>query len=74
MENIRRSMMDTVDRIMTCEPDYLIMGMSSETFWDGLEGSQILQRRVEERSGVKVCMGSDASRQALKLYAPSGLA
>jgi maleate isomerase len=68
MENIRVSMMDTVDRVMTCEPDYLVMGMSSETFWDGLEGSQILQRRVEERSGVKVCMGSDASQQALKLY------
>jgi len=44
------------------------MGMSSETFWDGLEGSQKLQQRVEQRSGVKVCMGSDASQQALKLY------
>ena len=56
MENIRNSMMDTVDRVMTCEPDYLVMGMSSETFWDGLEGSQKLQQRVEQRSGVKVCM------------------
>jgi maleate isomerase len=44
------------------------MGMSSETFWDGLEGSQRLQERVEQRAGVKVCMGSDASQQALKLY------
>jgi maleate isomerase len=42
--------------------------MSSETFWDGLEGSKRLQERVEQRSGVKVCMGSDASQQALKLY------
>jgi maleate isomerase len=42
--------------------------MSSETFWDGLEGSQKLQQRVEQRSGVRVCMGSDASQQALKLY------
>ena len=60
--------METVDRVMTCEPDYLVMGMSSETFWDGLEGSKRLQERVEQRSGVKVCMGSDASQQALKLY------
>ncbi len=60
--------METVDRVMTCEPDYLVMGMSSETFWDGLEGSQRLQQRVEQRSGVKVCMRSDASQQALKLY------
>ena len=31
MDNIRRKM-NTVDQVMTCEPDYLIMGMSSETF------------------------------------------
>ena len=40
MDNIRKEMMNTVDQVMTCEPDYLIMGMSSETFWDGLEGSK----------------------------------
>jgi maleate isomerase len=68
MDNIRKKMMHTVDQVMTCEPDYLVMGMSSETFWDGLEGSQKLQRRVEERSGIKVCMGSDASQEALKRY------
>src|SRR3569833_1768473 len=66
--NIRSEMMNTIDQVMTCEPDYLVMGMSSETFWDGLEGSQKLQRRVEESSGIKVCMGSDASQEALKRY------
>ena len=50
---------------MTCEPDYLIMGMSSETFWDGLEGSLRLRERVEARAGVKVAMGSDAAQAAL---------
>jgi maleate isomerase len=68
MENIRKEMMQAVDRVMTCEPDYLIMGMSSETFWDGLEGSKRLQARVEERAGVKVAMGSDASQAALRRY------
>src|SRR5581483_8576298 len=68
MDNIRRTMMETVDQVMTSEPDYLVMGMSSETFWDGLEGSKKLQDRVEQRSGVKVCMGSDASQEALKRY------
>jgi maleate isomerase len=68
MDNIRREMMNTVDQVMTCEPDYLIMGMSSETFWDGLEGSKRLHERVEQRAGVKVCMGSDASQEALKRY------
>jgi maleate isomerase len=50
---------------MTCEPDHLVMGMSSETFWDGLDGSEALRERVEARAGVKVTMGSDAARQAL---------
>ena len=54
MDNIRRSMMQAVDDVMTCEPDYLIMGMSSETFWDGLEGSKRLHQRVEARAGVRV--------------------
>ena len=66
--NIRSSMMETIDQVMTCEPDYLIMGMSSETFWDGLEGSKRLAERVETRAGVKVAMGSDAAQQALKRY------
>jgi maleate isomerase len=68
MDNIRGEMMNTVDEVMTCEPDYLIMGMSSETFWDGLEGSKKLMERVEKRAGVRVAMGSDASQEALRRY------
>lgn len=68
MDNIRAQMLRAVEEVMTCEPDYLIMGMSSETFWDGLEGSKKLQQRVEARAGVKVSMGSDAARAALQRY------
>ncbi len=68
MENIRKELMAAVDRVMTCEPDYLIMGMSSETFWDGLEGSRRFRERVEGRSGLKLSMGSDAAQEALKRY------
>ena len=68
IETVRRELMAAIDRVMTCEPDHLIMGMSSETFWGGLEGSERLRERAEERAGVKVTMGSDASRQALGQY------
>jgi len=68
MDNIRAALMDAVDAVMTCRPDYLVMGMSAETFWDGLEGSVALQRRVEERAGVEVAMGSDACQAALRRY------
>jgi maleate isomerase len=66
MVNIRSAMFEAIDRVMTCEPDYLVLGMSSETFWDGLEGSERLRERVERHAGVKVAMGSDASQAALK--------
>jgi maleate isomerase len=68
MDNIRKELLPAVDDVMTCEPDYLIMGMSSETFWDGLEGSLRLRERVEARAGVKVAMGSDAAQAALLRY------
>jgi len=68
IETVRTELMAAVDRVMTCEPDHLIMGMSSETFWDGLEGSERLRERVEARAGIKVTMGSDAARQALQQF------
>jgi maleate isomerase len=68
IDNVRREIMSAIDRVMTCEPDHLIMGMSSETFWDGLDGSEKLRERVEARAGVKVTMGSDAARQALARF------
>jgi maleate isomerase len=68
MDAIRGTIMDCVDSVMSCEPDYLVMGMSAETFWDGLEGSVELEKRIEARAGVKVAMGSDACRAALRAY------
>jgi maleate isomerase len=68
IDTVRREIMSAIDRVMTCEPDHLIMGMSSETFWDGLDGSERLRERVEARAGVKVTMGSDAARQGLARF------
>ena len=66
LDNIRIAMMDSVDSVMTCSPRLLVMGMSAETFWDGLEGAIDLQKRVEARAGIKVAMGSDACQAALE--------
>ena len=68
IDNIRASIMESIDSLMTCSPDHLVMGMSAETFWDGLDGSVQLQKRVEARAGVKVTMGSDACQAALSKY------
>lgn len=68
MENIRAELDNAVERVLTCRPDYLVMGMSSETFWGGLQTSIELKARMEELSGLRVAMGSDACRAALRCY------
>jgi maleate isomerase len=68
MVNIRRELAAAVDRVVTCEPGYIIMGMSSETFWDGVEGSVRFRERVESQAGLRISMGSDASQEALRRY------
>lgn len=68
MDDIRAELMVAIDRVMTCGPDRVVMGMSAETFWDGLDGSVIFQKNCEERAGVPVSMGSDACQAALRKY------
>jgi maleate isomerase len=68
MFRIRAELLNAVDRAMTARPGYLVMGMSSETFWGGLAGSKELEAKLKERSGLKVAMGSDASQAALRAY------
>ena len=54
--------------VMKCKPDHVILGMSSETFWDGLAASEKLHARLQARCGVGVTMGADACRAALKVF------
>ena len=68
MDDIRRAMFPALEAVLTCDPDYVILGMSSETFWDGLAGSKKLQKKLERVAKRGVAMGSDACRAALKAY------
>src|SRR6058998_3994935 len=45
MGNIRSALFPALEAALTCEPDYVVLGMSSETFWDGLEGSNKLKKQ-----------------------------
>jgi maleate isomerase len=68
VQDIAKAQDEAIDRVMTCQPDYLVMGISAETFWDGLEASKKLKAHIEKRSKVGVSMGSEASKAALKAY------
>ena len=38
--NIQGATLDAVDVLKSCEMDYLVMGMSAATFWDGRKGAE----------------------------------
>ena len=63
------NVLDAVDSVMTCSPDYLVMGMSAITFYGGLDGANRFQRKVEEQSSLGVSIGSHATAAALRAYA-----
>ncbi len=65
---LREEMELAVRRVMTAEPDYLVMGMSAETFWGGLEGNREFRQHLGEISGgVRLATGAEACERALKL-------
>jgi maleate isomerase len=68
LEQIRAEMGNTVERLMTCQPDYMVMGMSAETFWGGLEGNREFIRQINSLSSLKVATGAEACERALKLF------
>ena len=68
MDNIRGALFPALAAVLTCDPDYVILGMSSETFWDGLEGSKKLARKLKRIAARGVAMGSDACRAALAAH------
>jgi len=68
MQDIRAALFPALEAVLTCHPDYVVLGMSAETFWDGLEGSRKLQNRLEKVARRGVAMGSDACRAALRAY------
>jgi maleate isomerase len=67
IEAIASTQDEAVERVKTCDMDHLVMGMSAETFWDGLDGAEKLQKHMEKVAGTGVTMGSDACQAALKV-------
>jgi maleate isomerase len=64
IDAIRETIPDAVRDIMTCEPSYIMMGMSAETFWGGLEGNVEFEHRLRAQIGPE--MGLTSGAAALK--------
>ncbi len=65
---IAENVIDAVRSVMTCSPDYLVMGMSAITFYGGMKGADEFVKKVEDESGIKISVGSHSTAAALKAY------
>jgi len=68
MTAIEPDLFGAVDRVMSCRPAHLIMGMSIPTFWGGMAGAAELRRRLAARAGVGISLGSLACVEALRKF------
>ena len=68
LEQVREEIASSIERVMTAEPDYMVMGMSAETFWGGMEGNRRFTQQVMGLSGIGVATGAEACQRALKLF------
>jgi len=62
------NVLDAVRSVMTCAPDYLVMGMSAVTFFGGAAGADAFQAKIEREAGVGISIGSHSCTAALKAY------
>jgi maleate isomerase len=72
MNNIRGALFPALEAALSCDPDMVVLGMSAETFWDGLDGARRLRRALQKAARRRpVAMGADACRAALRAYGRS---
>jgi len=63
---IDRCTVDAVKGVMTCAPDYLVMGMSAVTFYGGAEGCAKWKANIEDVAGIKASLGSESLVAAME--------
>lgn len=68
LEQVREQISLAIRNVMTSDPDYMIMGMSAETFWGGLEGNREFEADVKNETGLGLTTGATATREALDLF------
>ena len=70
IEAIRDTIPHAMRDAMTCEPSQIMMGMSAETFWGGLEGNAVFTDRLREVVGdeIGIATGANALDASLKAF------
>jgi maleate isomerase len=69
LDQIRASIDVAVRDAVSAKPTAMLMGMSAETFWGGVEGNAAFEARIAERSGgLDVTTGASSCRDALQAF------
>ena len=68
---LEEEMKPTIERILTAEPDYMVMGMSAPTFRHGVEGNRRWKARMQEHSGGLGMAGCSAIFNPLRTGLPT---
>ena len=74
LEMLRQTIGASIESLMTCKPDHVMMGMSAETFWGGIEGNDGFVDRIQEMVGHETGLttGANAVIAALEALGVSG--
>lgn len=67
-EIIEAAVNDSLRTAMTCEPDYLVMGVSAITFIGGAPACERLTSRIKDFTGLDVSVGSISCVEAMRAY------
>jgi maleate isomerase len=66
LELIRGEVPRSVRDVLTCKPTHIMMGMSAETFWGGIDGNEQFVARLREQIGnLGLTTGANACAAAL---------
>ena len=63
---ISKNTIEAVRGVMTCTPDYLVMGMSAVTFYGGAEGGAKWKKQIEDVAGLNISVGSESLVSAIE--------
>ncbi len=61
LDKLRETIGSSIDSLMTCKPDHVMMGMSAETFWGGIKGNDGFVDKIQSRVGHETGLTTGAN-------------
>src|SRR5215470_2220965 len=54
IDTIGSNVMDAIKSVMTCEPEYLVMGIAALSFFGGGKGADAFAKRIKDATGAAI--------------------